>query len=70
MVGKYAKSWSLLLKYDEDRLELPKDRHPIKKSLQYGKAIEAILALKNELMERLLKWEIETESFIPKIKGF
>ena len=52
VVGKYAKSWSLLLKYDEDRLELPKDRHPIKKSLQYGKAIEAILALKNELMER------------------
>ena len=52
VVGKYAKSWSLLLKYDEDRLELPQDRHPIKKSLQYGKAIEAILALKNELMER------------------
>jgi len=52
VVSKYAKSWSLLLKYDEDRLELPQDRHPVKKSLQYGKAIEAILALKNELMER------------------
>ena len=52
VVSKYAKSWSLLLKYDEDRLELPQGRHPIKKSLQFGKAIEAILALKNELMER------------------
>ena len=33
VVGKYAKSWSLLLKYDEDRLELPQDRHPLRKSL-------------------------------------
>ena len=35
VVSRYAKSWSLLLKYDEDRLELPKDRHPLRKSLDY-----------------------------------
>ncbi|MBA3002375.1 MAG: hypothetical protein FP813_00725 [Desulfurivibrio sp.] len=27
VVSRYAKSWSLLLQYDEDRLELPGDRH-------------------------------------------
>jgi hypothetical protein len=30
VVGRYARSWSLLLRYDEDRLELPKNRHPPK----------------------------------------
>jgi prophage maintenance system killer protein len=52
VVSRYAKSWSLLLKYDEDRLELPKDRHPLKKSLDYEKAKKAFTALKSELMER------------------
>ena len=52
VVSRYAKSWSLLLKYDEDRLELPKDRHPLRKSLDYEKAKEALAALKSELMER------------------
>ena len=33
VVGRYAKSWSLLLRYDEDRLELPKDRHTARQSL-------------------------------------
>ena len=27
VVSRYAKSWSLILQYDEDRLELPEDRH-------------------------------------------
>jgi DNA ligase (NAD+) len=35
VVSRYAKSWSLLLKYDEDKLEMPKDRHPLRKSLDY-----------------------------------
>jgi DNA ligase (NAD+) len=52
VVSRYAKSWSLLLKYDEDRLELPKDRHPLRKSLDYEKAKEALASLKSELMER------------------
>ena len=52
VVSRYAKTWSLLLKYDEQRLELPKHRHPTEKSLAYGEAIEAITALKAELMGR------------------
>ena len=52
VVNKYAKSWSLLLRYDEDRLEMPKDRHPPRKSLEYEKAEEAIASLKSELIER------------------
>lgn len=50
VVSRYAKSWSLLLKYDEQSLELPKKRHPIKKSLDYGEVLEAITSLKTELM--------------------
>ena len=52
VVGKYAKSWSLLLKYDEDRLEFPKNRHPPKRTIPYDKAKEAISSLKSELIER------------------
>jgi len=51
VVSQYAKSWSLLLKYDEQRLELPDDGHQTEKPLLYGEAIEAIESLKTELME-------------------
>jgi len=51
VVSRYAKSWSLILKYDEDRLELPEDRHPSKKCLEYKRAKEAIKTLKSELIE-------------------
>jgi hypothetical protein len=52
IIHRYAKSWSLLLQYDEDRLEIPKDRHPSKKSLGYDAAVAAIASLKSDLMER------------------
>jgi prophage maintenance system killer protein len=51
VVSRYAKSWSLILQYDEDRLELPTDRHPTEKTLQYERAKEAITMLKSELIE-------------------
>jgi death-on-curing family protein len=51
VVSRYAKSWSLILRYDEERLELPAKRHPTKKSLDYERAKEAITALKAELIE-------------------
>ena len=51
VVSRYAKSWSLLLKYDEDRLELPPDRHPTQKSLDYDRAKTAITTLKSELIQ-------------------
>ena len=51
VVSRYAKSWSLILKYDEDRLELPPDRHPTQKSLDYDRAKTAITTLKSELIQ-------------------
>ena len=33
VISRYAKSWMILLHYDEDRLELPKTKTPVKQSL-------------------------------------
>ncbi|MBU0483577.1 MAG: virulence protein RhuM/Fic/DOC family protein [Proteobacteria bacterium] len=52
VINRYARSWSLLLKYDEDRLELPKSRHTTKQPLDYDRAAKSIKALKNDLLER------------------
>ena len=52
VVNRYAKSWSLLLQYDEDRLRLPQKPHQAKKILQYGPVVKAIGALRKELAER------------------
>ena len=52
VVSRYAKSWSLLLQYDEDRLALPKDRHTAGKSLDYHQAQAAITTLRSDLAER------------------
>ncbi len=52
VISRYAKSWSLLLKYDEDRLELPKSRHPTTQPLDYDRTIKSIMALKNDLLTR------------------
>ncbi|MBU0681697.1 MAG: virulence protein RhuM/Fic/DOC family protein [Proteobacteria bacterium] len=52
VISRYAKSWSLLLKYDEDRLELPKSRHPTKQPLDYDRTVKSIMALKNDLLTR------------------
>ncbi|MDH5299668.1 MAG: virulence RhuM family protein [Desulfobulbaceae bacterium] len=52
VVSRYAKTWSLLLQYDENRLGLPKDRQDVGKSLDYQKVKTAIAALKAELCER------------------
>jgi prophage maintenance system killer protein len=52
VINRYAKTWSLLLQYDEDRLERPKRRHPLQKSLEYNQAIKAIATFKTELIGR------------------
>ncbi len=52
VVGRYARSWSLLLRYDEDRLELPKNRHLPRQSLDYGRTGKSIKALKDDLLSR------------------
>jgi prophage maintenance system killer protein len=52
VVSRYAKSWSLLLQYDEDRLTVPKERHIDGKSVDYHQAQTAITALKGDLTAR------------------
>lgn len=52
VISRYAKSWSLLLKYDEDRLELPKSRHATNQPLDYDRTVKSIMALKNDLLTR------------------
>jgi DNA ligase (NAD+) len=51
VVSRYAKSWSLLLQYDEDRLQLPRKSRPAKKSLVYDHVLPAITAMKMELVD-------------------
>jgi len=52
IVTRYAKTWTLLLQYDEDRLALPKKRHQPQIALAYEKAKKAIVILKNTLVSR------------------
>lgn len=52
VVNKYAKSWTLLLQYDEQRLGAPKESSAAQNVLGYQKAKEAITALKTELVKK------------------
>ncbi len=52
LIASYAKTWHLLLAYDEDRLELPAKGRQALSSISYETAIEAIGALKADLMAR------------------
>lgn len=52
VITQYAKSWMILLHYDEDRLALPKTKTPVKQVLSYMQAQKAISALKSELVRR------------------
>jgi hypothetical protein len=52
IVNQYAKSWSLLLQYDENRLERPKDLHAVATGLDYLQSKSAIEMLKSELIEQ------------------
>lgn len=51
LVVRYAKTWRLLLEYDEDRLTLPPGCQPARGVLDYDRAALAIAQIKNELME-------------------
>lgn len=51
LVSRYAKTWRLLLEYDEDRLVLPPGCQPARGVLDYDRAAVAIAQIKNELME-------------------
>ncbi len=50
VITKYAQSWLLLQKYDEDKLVLPVKQAKPKYELDYNQAISAISDLKNNLL--------------------
>ena len=50
LIRSYAKTWDILVKYDEDRLELPKSKTSVMgRELGYEEAKLAIMGLKTEL---------------------
>ncbi|PXF52748.1 MAG: hypothetical protein C4B58_16555 [Deltaproteobacteria bacterium] len=52
VVNRYARTWQLLLQYDENNLPALETKHVAKSSLEIDKASQAIAALKKELMVR------------------
>jgi len=52
LILSYAKTWRLLLDYDEDRLELPPGARPARGVLGYDEARRALDALAEELRSR------------------
>ncbi len=52
LIAGYAKTWRLLLQYDEDGLRLPETCRPARGVLDYGRAGAAIAELKAALMSR------------------
>lgn len=52
LIRGYAKTWRLLLRYDEDELTLPGTCRPARGALDYDKAIAAIRNLQGALIER------------------
>lgn len=53
LIKSYAKTWDILLKYDEDRLEVPSHKlFKSLKNLEYQMAKQAIYSLKRELVTK------------------
>jgi len=52
VVSRYARTWRLLLEYDEERLSVPAARHGVKPGLGLDETRRAIAALKKELAVR------------------
>lgn len=52
IVSRYAKTWQLLLQYDEGNLSLPEEKHETKSSLDIEEVRKAIMALKKDLLSR------------------
>lgn len=52
LINRYARTWQLLLQYDEDNLQVPAGKHETRKSLDLADTRKAILSLKKELLAR------------------
>ena len=49
LILQYAETWHLLLRYDEDRLEIPQNVKPSNNALDFDNAVATIGAFKNDL---------------------
>ena len=49
VIKNYAKTWDILIKYDEDRLEIPNSKQSGIEELSYNSAILAIKSIKQDL---------------------
>ncbi|MEW6290831.1 MAG: virulence protein RhuM/Fic/DOC family protein [Thermodesulfobacteriota bacterium] len=52
VVSRYARTWQLLLQYDEDRLPVPERKHDTRSVLEIDQVRQAIATLKNDLRTR------------------
>ncbi|MBI5558715.1 MAG: virulence protein RhuM/Fic/DOC family protein [Deltaproteobacteria bacterium] len=52
VVNRYARTWQLLLEYDEDRLPVPERKHDTRSVLEIDQVRQAIVILKKELLSR------------------
>lgn len=52
IVNRYARTWQLLLQYDEDNLQVPADKHETRTGIDLDQARRAIAALKKELLAK------------------
>ena len=53
IISQYAKSWCLLLAYDEETLELPSSKHNVEsRAFEYKSALDVISSLKSKLIEK------------------
>ncbi len=52
IVNRYARTWRLLLQYDEDRLPLPENKQSRSKVLEVDRVRKAIVSLKKELLDK------------------
>lgn len=52
VVNRYARTWQLLLQYDEDKLPVPATKHDVRAALEIDQARQAIVTLKNDLLTR------------------
>ncbi len=52
VVSRYARTWQLLLQYDEDNLPLPEKKHQVRTALEIDKVRQAITMLKNNLQSK------------------
>ena len=52
IVKSYARTWQLLLQYDENKLKTPEEKHLSRKHLEVDEARRAIAALKKDLLAK------------------